>query len=457
MANQGNQGVTQNVITMIGAVLTTISAVLFTMFFALDLFGYHGNPYLGILFFLILPAIFVFGLLLIPVGIWRERTRRARGLGPSLTRWPRIDFNDGRQRRIASAVAVLTLVNVVIVSLAAFRGVEYMDSTAFCGSVCHTVMEPEYAAYQDGSHARVHCVACHIGPGAPWFVKAKVDGLRQVLAVARTSYATPIPSPVHSLRPARDTCEQCHWPERFTGDLVRTFRSYADDEANTEDTTVLRLHVGGASDKYGGPQGIHWHIHPGNTVEYVSTDGDRGTIPYVKLTDASGKVTEFTVEGTSPAQLAAGQRRTMDCVDCHNRPAHRFASTPERAVDRALAQGALQADVPYVRREAVAALKAASGEREAVLVAIGERLQKFYRENYPAVDGSRVARASAAVQDIYSHNIFPKMQLTFGTHPNHIGHTDFPGCFRCHDDEHKAPDGRVISQDCELCHKPADS
>ena len=318
-------------------------------------------------------------------------------------------------------------------------------------------MEPEFAAYQDGSHARVHCVACHIGPGAPWFVKAKIDGLRQVLAVARTSYETPIPSPVHSLRPARDTCEQCHWPERFTGDLVRTFRSYADDEANTEDSTTLRLHVGGANDKYGGPHGIHWHIHPGNTVEYISTDGERGTIPYVKLTDVSGKVTEFTIPGTTPAQLEGGERRTMDCVDCHNRPSHRFANTAERAVDRALALGAVPRDLPYVRREAVAALKAAAGEREAALTAIGDGLQKFYRENYPAVDASRVARASTAVQDIYRHNVFPKMKVTFGTHPNHIGHMDFPGCFRCHDDEHKAPDGRVISQDCELCHKEVDS
>ncbi len=455
MAN-GSQGVTNNATSVIGAVLTTVSTVVFLVFFGLDLFGFHANPYLGILFFLVLPAAFVFGLLLIPLGIVRERRRRMRGLAPSRMHWPHIDLNDPRQRRIASIVGVLTLVNVIIVSLAAFRGIEYMDSTAFCGSVCHTVMQPEYVAYQDGAHARVRCVECHIGPGAPWFVKAKVDGLRQVLAVARSSYATPIPSPVHSLRPARDTCEHCHWPEKFTGDLVRSFRTFADDETNTEDVTSLRLHVGGGSDKYGGPRGIHWHIHPGTTVEYITTDGERASIPYVKMTDASGKVTEFTVAGTTPAQLAAGDRRTMDCVDCHNRPAHRFANTVEKAVDRALALGTLPRELPYVRREAVAALKAAAGEREAALAAIGETLQKFYRENYPNEDAARIVRASVTVQDIYSHNVFPKMKLTFGTHPNHLGHTDYPGCFRCHDDEHTSPDGRVISQDCELCHKSVD-
>jgi len=455
MAN-GAQGVGNNSITITGAVLTTVSAVLFLVFLGLDLFGYHTNPYIGGFFLMVLPAVFILGLLLIPAGLWRERARRARGLGPSRDHWPRIDLNDTRQRRIAIGVLVLTFVNVIIVSLAAVRGIEYMDSTAFCGSVCHTVMEPEYVAYQDGPHARVKCVECHIGPGAPWFVKAKVDGLRQVLAVARNSYATPIPSPVHSLRPARDTCEHCHWPEKFTGDVVRTFRSFGDDEANTEDVTSLRLHVGGGSDRFGGPRGIHWHIHPGTTVEYITTDGERATIPYAKMTDPSGKVTEFTAPGVTPEQLAQGERRTMDCVDCHNRPAHRFANTPERSVDRGLAIGTMPADLPYLRREAVAALKNATGEREAALAAIASSLQKFYRENYPSADAAKVARASVAVQDIYSHNVFPKMKLTFGTHPNHLGHTDFPGCFRCHDDEHKSADGRVISQDCELCHKSTD-
>jgi hypothetical protein len=202
---------------------------------------------------------------------------------------------------------------------------------------------------------------------------------------------------------------------------VRSFRTFADDRTNTEDdvAAVARRRW----QRQAVPRGVHWHIHPGTTVEYITTDGERASIPYVKMTDASGKVTEFTVAGTTPAQLAAGDRRTMDCVDCHNRPAHRFANTVEKAVDRALALGTLPRDLPYVRREAVAALKAAAGEREVALAAIGEALQKFYRENYRPRRCARIVRASVTVQDIYSHNVFPKMKLTFGTHPT-SGHTD---------------------------------
>ena len=207
-------------ISVVGMVLTTISAVLFLIVFLADLFGLHTNPYLGIVFFLILPGVFLFGLLLIPLGAWIERRRRARGRAPSEVHWPRIDLNDPAQRTTAVIVFAVTMANIVIVSLAAYRGVEYMDSPQFCGQVCHTVMKPEFTAYQDGPHSRVTCVQCHIGPGASWFAKSKISGTRQVLAVTFHTYSRPIPSPVQNLRPARDTCEQCHWPEKFHGDKV---------------------------------------------------------------------------------------------------------------------------------------------------------------------------------------------------------------------------------------------
>ena len=208
-------------LSVAGMVLTTLSAVLFLVVFLADLFGLHTNPYLGILFFLVLPAGFGFGLILIPMGAWIERRRRARGKAPSEIHWPRIDLNDPAQRRTVVLIFALTMANVVIVSLAAYRGVEYMDSVGFCGQVCHSVMKPEFVAYQDGPHARVTCVQCHIGPGASWFARSKVSGTRQVFAVLLNTYSRPIPSPVENLRPARDTCEQCHWPEKFHGDTIQ--------------------------------------------------------------------------------------------------------------------------------------------------------------------------------------------------------------------------------------------
>ena len=457
MTETGLPRVTRNPITAVGVFLTTISAVLFLLFFAIDLFRVHTNPYLGIVFFVVLPGLFLFGLGLIPLGIVRERRRRLKGLPASQWRLPQIDLNNDYQRRVIGIIAVLTVVNVIIVALAFYRGLEYMDSASFCGQVCHTVMEPEYTAYLDGPHARVSCVECHIGPGAPWFVKSKIDGIRQVWAVTFNTYSKPIPTPVHSLRPARDTCEHCHWPEKFTGDLVKTIPSYADDEQNTASPTVMQIRVGGGGWRFGGPHGIHWHTGRNHKVEYIAADDKRERIPYVRLTDANGKVTEFFAKGASEAEIKKGELRTMDCVDCHNRPSHRFAQSPERAVDSALQVGAIPVNLPYVRREAVAVLKQQFPTREAADRAIKGHIEEFYAKNYPdlvkAGDG-RIAQAVSATQRVYGINVFPKMNLAWGTHPNHIGHgDDGGGCFRCHDEEHASKDGKTLSQDCELCHK----
>jgi hypothetical protein len=294
-------------------------------------------------------------------------------------------------------------------------------------------------------------VQCHIGAGAPWFVKAKISGMRQVYAVTFNTHSRPIPSPVHDLRPARDTCEQCHWPEKFHGDKIRTIRAYGDDEANTESTTSLRMHIGGIAPGVGVASGIHWHVSQDNQIEYVTTDVKRETIPYVKLVDRSGKVTEFRATGLTDAQLANGERRVLDCVDCHNRPAHTFAFSAERAVDDALAASAIDRTIPFVRRETVKVLKASYATQDAALAGIAGGLTAFYREN-ATVPAAAIKTAVDTAQRLYLRNVFPTMKVTWGSYVNHIGHTAFPGCFRCHDDQHVSPDGKVISQDCGLCH-----
>jgi hypothetical protein len=456
MSSASTPHLTRNPISTIGAFVTTVSALLFVVGFVASVLGMEGSPYIGIVFFLLLPGVFVFGLILIPLGMALERRRRLR-TGPDAPRvWPRLDFNEKRMRTIGFLVAVLTVLNGVVVALAAYKGVEYMDSVPFCGQLCHTVMQPEFAAYEDGPHSRVACVQCHIGPGAPWFVKSKLSGLRQVYAVTFHTYSTPIPTPVTSLRPARDTCEQCHWPEKFHGDLVSVVREYASDEQNSETTTTLQVHVGGGGTGPGGPTGIHWHVNPGNRIEYKATDERRQTIPYVKLTDLDGNVREYVTEGASAADLARIEPRTMDCIDCHNRPTHPFAGSAERALDHAMGFGEIPRSLPFVRREAVTLVKQAYPSQDAAVAAIADKLGQFYRVNYPEVFSSRraeVDQAIRATRRVYSRNVFPSMRVTWGTHPNNIGHTDFPGCFRCHDDTHKTKDGRVIRQDCELCHR----
>jgi nitrate/TMAO reductase-like tetraheme cytochrome c subunit len=448
----------RNGISIAGMVLTTITAVLFLAVFLADLFGLHTNPYFGIVFLLIIPALFVFGLVLIPLGMWLERRRIAAGK-PARVGWPRLDLNDPVHRRTVIGVAVLTFLNVVIVSLAAYKGIHFMDSPQFCGEVCHEVMEPEYTAYQDGPHSRVSCVGCHIGPGAPYLVKSKVDGTRQVIAVLMNSHARPIPAPVHTLRPAREVCEQCHWPEKFHGDKVVVKREYASDEQNTETTTTLQIHVGGGSEKLGVATGIHWHMNIANEVDYIATDEKRETIGYIRVKDRTGAVREYFAEGVTEDQLKGGELRRMDCIDCHNRPAHRFAHSPEKAVDAALASGAMPRTLPFARREALAALAGPYADQQTAEREIATKLTSFYRTlpgDLTKTRSDEVERAVRATQAAFSKNIFPRMNVAWGTYPNHIGHMESNGCFRCHDDMHKTRDGRVISMDCLLCHTEPD-
>jgi len=440
-------------ISVAGMVLTTISAVVFLIVFLADLFGFHTNPYLGILFFLVLPAIFVVGLILIPLGAWRERRRLAAGKAPS--RWPTIDLNDPSQRRVAVMIFALTLANIVVVSLAAYKGVEYMDTTAFCGQVCHTPMTPEFKAHQDGPHSQVTCVKCHIGPGAAGFAYAKVSGMRQLVALARGNYSRPIHAPVKDLGPASDVCEQCHWPEKFHGDKIVKVSEFSDDEKNTETVTTLTVHVGGGSQRLGIANGIHWHMNVANEIEYVTTDDKRQEIPYVRFKDPQGNVREYFAEGVTPEKIAAGERRRMDCIDCHNRPSHQIAATAERAVDQAIARGEIPKTLPFVRREVVKALKVEHPSQEVATEQIATSLREFFRTEQSAAYASNrqdIERAVAGAQAVYSRNVFPEMKVKFGTYVNNIGHMDSPGCFRCHDDSHKTKDGKAIGQECETCH-----
>lgn len=429
-------------------VLTTISAVSFLVVLLADVFGLHTNPYIGILFFIVLPGVFLIGLLLIPLGAWVERRRRAAGKAPSAAHWPRIDLNDSTQRTTAVIVFVLTLANIVIVSLGAYRGVEYMDSVQFCGQACHRSMQPEFVAHQSGAHANVKCVACHIGPGASSFVEAKLAGSRRLLAVARRNYPRPIVAAAAQLLPASETCEQCHSPVQFHGDAVRRIVEYADDEKNTESVTTVTLHVGGGDGRRRPATGIHWHMNIANEIEFIATDQARQTIPYVRMTDRQGVVRDYGTAEATPALIAAGTRRRMDCTDCHNRPSHAIAATAGRAVDEAMAGGAIPRSLPFVRREAVRLLQADYPSADAGTA----ELSRALRAALPRGPRDEVDRAVQSVQDIYRRNVFPEMRVRFGTYPNNIGHVDSAGCFRCHDGSHTAKDGRTISQDCETCH-----
>ena len=440
---------TRNPISLIGIAISTAMAWLFLALLIADLFGYlPNNPYIGLLLFIAIPAAFVIGLLLIPFGVWRQRHRTPQAVDD----WPVLDLRDPRQRSLTVTVLALTFVNVLIVSIAAFGSVHYMETTEFCGTTCHTTMEPEYVAHARGPHAQVECVRCHVGPGAGALVQSKINGTRQLVHVLTNAVPRPIPPPAELISTARETCEKCHWPERFVGDRTRVIREFANDEKNTETDTTLQLHVGGGSRARGIGTGIHWHMNLDNEIEFVSDPAKPETIPYVRMRDRAGNVREYFAEGVTAAPPAGGRRERMDCMDCHNRPAHAFATSATRAIDDAVAQGLIPRELPFVRRETLAAVRATYADREAAMNGIASRLRAFYAAG-AGTDEALVNRAIAGARDAWAGNVFPLMKVTWGTYPSNIGHVDSPGCFRCHDDTHKTKDGaHTISQDCELCH-----
>jgi nitrate/TMAO reductase-like tetraheme cytochrome c subunit len=445
----------RNPLTLAGAVLTSSSAVTLVTFWVFNvLLARSVDPYTGIILFLILPGIFVMGLVLMPIGaiLHRRRLIRAGDLPPV---YPEVDFSEPLLRRSLGWVAGLTAANVIIFSVGSYRGVEYMDSVKFCGQTCHTVMQPEFTAYQNSPHQRVECVQCHIGPGASWFVRSKLSGLHQVYAVTFHTYDRPIPSPVRNLRPSRETCEQCHWPQLFTGNKLVALRKFSEDEKNTELTTVLLLKIGGHT--WNGVVGIHGrHLDTQSPIEYIAIDRRRQSIAQVSYTDNSGRKIVFTSTDTKPTaeQLAAGEHRTMDCIDCHNRPTHTF-QLPERALDEAMAQGRISPELPYIKKQAAELLKVKYPDRDTATRQIAASLDDYYRKSYPAVfrDKQAVLETSVReVQAVYLRNVFPAMNVVWGSYPNNLGHMDFPGCFRCHDGSHTSADGRTIPNDCDTCH-----
>jgi hypothetical protein len=436
-----------NVLSLIGVVLVTTAGVLWLLALPAYWNGDASSPYIGILLFLALPAVFIGGLALIPVGIMlhTRKRRRCGDQGPWLPR-------GGELRKLGIFVALTTMANLVMGSQFTYRAVTYMDTDTFCGKACHTVMQPEFVAYSHSPHARVACVECHIGSGASFFVKAKISGTSQLFNVLFNTYPRPIPSPVEALRPARETCEQCHWPQHFSGQKIFVHTEYGTDEQNTPSTTVAALKIGGRN--FNGVVGIHGaHVDANAHMDYIATDGKRQAIPQITYTDPNGKVTVYkaTDVKVKPEDLERGEHRRMDCMDCHNRPTHVF-EVPERAIDDALTQGSLSAKLPFIKKEAIEALKKAYPDQATADQQIAAFLEDFYRSKYPQAEPALLKTAVNTVQGIYNRNIFPEMKISWGTYPNNVGHTDFPGCFRCHDGNHASADGRVISNDCATCH-----
>jgi mono/diheme cytochrome c family protein len=346
--------------------------------------------------------------------------------------------------------AVLGVLTLVVLTSSAYVW-DYTNSPVFCGTVCHT-MPPEYTAYQTSPHGRVDCVDCHLGKGfIATRITRKAGDLKHVLATALRSYQYPIRA--GELRPARETCEKCHSPQKFSDDSLRTIASYGDDKNNSLSYTYLVLKTGGGSKRLGLGKGIHWHIE--NKVYYLPTDSEEQMIPFVRVVNDDGSVRDYLEVGSEidPATLPAKELKEMDCITCHNRITH-LVSQPEDSIDRLLSQGLISTQIPEIRRKAVEVMRASYPTMDAAAQGIAA-LSDYYRTTHPeyaAENAQTIQQAIEVITSTYRDSVFIDQKVDWNTHPNNIGHLSAPGCFRCHDGKHLTQDGQAIRLECNLCH-----
>jgi nitrate/TMAO reductase-like tetraheme cytochrome c subunit len=439
----------------VGGALIVAGAFAFVVLSAIDIGSDVENPYRSLVTFVGAPAIFTLGVILFLVAA-RIQVRKARKLGEDIHFMLRVEPSDPRYMRNLWVFLGLTLLFVMVVGWSGYKAYEATDSVSFCGESCH-VMDPQNVTYANGPHARVPCVDCHIGPGGSFWVKSKIDGIRQLVATATNSFDRPIHTPVESLRPAQQTCEGCHWPAQFFGQKLTNRTYYRTDEANSPWTISLLVNVGGGNPRTGDLEGIHWHMLSGKDVEYIATDEDRQEIPWVRVTNTeTGEVTVYTEadEEYPDPEADDTEVRLFDCMDCHNRPSHSF-QPPATAMNLEMSRGAISRDLPFVRSIGLGLLNADYETTEQAVGSIAGGLAGFYADQYPDRAGelsAKISAATEALQRVYENNFFPEYNTDYRARVNNLSHFVNDGCFRCHNAELKTETGATISADCESCH-----
>jgi hypothetical protein len=443
-------------VSYLGGLVITISIVMIVLFLLLSFSLRTPSPYIGIFTYMIFPAFLILGILIFLYGLHRESRRRRRlGITVALP-YPRIDLNDLRQRKRFNIVLTVGCLLGILFAFVGYNAYLFTDSNSFCGKLCHSVMKPEYTAYLNGPHARVPCVDCHVGSGVSWYVKSKISGVPQVYATLFRTYSQPIPAPLKNLRPARETCEECHWPEKFYGAQLMQYPYFRYDEKNTPEQISLLVRTGGGTPNLGENAGIHWHMAINEKVYFRSTDPELQNIPWIRVERGDGSTAIYKDRRTriSDEELNKLPVSLMDCMDCHNRPSH-VLLPPEAAVDRALAGGNLSPKLPWIKKLALDALVKDYGDPQNVREGIRGLIEGFYSKSHPEVlkrQKAQVEQAIDAIFAIYDRNVFPGMKVNWTTYPNNIGHRNWSGGFRCHNNNHRDASGKILSNSCPVCH-----
>jgi len=446
---------TQNWISLIGATIALVTFFMIVFLSVVSILFESNNSYLGIVIYMALPAVMILGLLLIPLGMYLKIKKEKKLSEEEKKGWPILNLNEVRQRNAFVIFFVGTSIFLLASAVGSYEAFHFTESVEFCGQICHEVMKPEFVAYQNSPHARVSCVECHVGTGAGWYVRSKLSGLYQVYAVTLGTVPRPIETPIANLRPARETCEECHWPQKFYSRKLVMQKHYLSDEKNSEWDISLTMKIGSSLSALGLEEGIHWHINPDIKIEYKSTDKKRENIPWVRYTNLkTGEVFVYEEENSELNQndLNVLETRTMDCMDCHNRPSHNYRP-PAFFINDAITAGKIPSELPQIKFAALEVLGKEYPTTENAMSEIDKKIHDFYKDNYPNFYNNNkdlIAKAVGGIQSEFNKNIFPEMKVRWNVYPNNIGHLEFTGCFRCHNDKHKTSAGKVISRDCNL-------
>lgn len=443
-----------NWITYLGVFLAISVLIIELFLFSIDFFSPNHSTYLGMFTYLLLPPFLILGLILIPYGAHWKRKMVEGGKAQAKVQTIFIDPSLPTHRNALFVFSIGTLLFLTMTGIGSYKAFHFTESVNFCGKTCHVIMKPEYTLYLQSPHARVKCVECHIGPGADWYLKYKLEGARQVVQAVTNKYNRPIETPIHNLRPAVETCEHCHWPGKHFSSFELRKKYFPTEESSDKEWLIRMLIKVGGDESHGA--GVHAHMYNNNDIYYAAEDEKRLKITWIKSIGKDGKPVVFTTpdskfKDTPPTEE---QIRKMDCMDCHNRPSHDYRA-PFELINEALLTRQIDRDIPNIKAKSMAVLSGKYDTEAQAIKAIPVALDEYYKTKYAEYyqgHQRQIASAARALVEIYKRNFFPEMNSRWDVYPEHIGHLTSPGCFRCHDGEHKTPDGQAISRDCKICH-----
>ncbi len=443
-----------NVITYFGVALSIVVLVCETILFWVDFLNPTHNDYLGIITYILLPPFLIIGLLLIPFGARWKAARVRKGLAESKPQAIHIDLSIPEHQNAFIIFVIGTVIVMLMTAIGSYKAYHYTESNRFCGVTCHGIMEPEFKAHSQSPHAKVMCVDCHIGSGAGSYVHYKMAGVRMLFETFKGDYQRPVPAPVTTLRPAKEICEECHWPGKSFSAIQMKKSYFADDPSKTPKWGISMLIQVGGKDK--GGSGIHAHMYNNNDIYYVADDEKRQKITWVKSIGKKGeeniyvtKDSPYKDKAPDPAKI-----RRMDCMDCHNRPSHHYKA-PDVLMNQALEDDLISPSIPMIKGKGVEVLAKEYKDKTEAFKNIETSLTHYYatkQTEYYSTHQVEVKKAIEAIKVMYENNFFPLMKARWDAYPDNVGHMISDGCFRCHDDEHKTKTGGNISRDCKICH-----